>query len=119
MNNRNQKSRPSARNKRVKIIRNFNVNESGFVSATTTEYGPFWASVQPLTERLRTQYQSISVSATHSITIDGSINVLESDKIKFNDRIFDILTIKDPDENGRDKVIITNEIRPGQDDERG
>jgi hypothetical protein len=55
----------------------------------------------------------MNVRATHSITVDGRTDVQEKDKIKFGkERVFEILTIKQVDENDRDKVIITEEIRP-------
>jgi head-tail adaptor len=63
---------------------------------------------------MRTQYHTISVLASHTITVSGSVDVKESDRIKFKDRNFEIMTIKDPEENGRDKLIITMETRPGQ-----
>ena len=108
------KTRPSAREHRITVMREQSVNESGSNVVKPVPVGNYWASVAPLSERMRTQYQSISVAATHTITVGGKIDVKESDKIKFNGRDFDILTIKDADENRRDKVIITQEIRPGQ-----
>jgi len=111
MNKIEYKSRPSARKHKIILLRDEKKNESGFIKTETKEHGPYWASVVPLSERLRTQYQSISVSATHTVTISGCITIYENDKIKFKNRILDILTIKDPDENGRDKIIITQEIR--------
>jgi len=106
------KSRSTARRHRIVIIRSVRKNECGYVSDVETEIGSYWASVTPISESLRIQYQSQSVQATHSITIDGKTDVLETDKIKFGNREFEILTIKQVDENDRDKVIITQEIRP-------
>jgi SPP1 family predicted phage head-tail adaptor len=107
------KSRATARRHRISIIRTVRTNERGVVKAVDEVVGTYWASVTPLTETLRIQYQTMNVRATHSITLDGRIDVQEKDKIKFGkDRIFEILTIKQVDENDRDMVIITEEIRP-------
>ena len=110
---RGERSRSTDRRQKVMILRVVNANEDGYNAAQEKKLGPYWASVNPVSERLRVQYQSISVSASHAITIDGRIDVQESDKILFGERSFDILTIKNVDENYRDKVIITQEIRPG------
>jgi len=105
------KSRSTARRHRIAIIRTVRNNERGNVSNIDTEVGTYWASVTPISETLRIQYQSQSVAATHSITIDGRADVRETDKIKFGNRDFEILTIKQVDESDRDKIIITREIR--------
>jgi hypothetical protein len=54
----------------------------------------------------------MNVKATHAIGLDGRVMVEEKDKIKFGDRVFEILTIKRVDELDRDQVLITEEIRP-------
>jgi len=108
----NYKSRPSARRHRIEIWRVVRDNERGFVKDKSTKIAEVWASVEPISERLRVQYQSVSVAASHSITVDGSIDVKEIDKIKFGNREFDILTVKQVDEVKRDKIIISQEIRP-------
>jgi len=108
------KSRASARKHRVKILRKQSIREGVHVVEVWEPIKECWASVMPLSERMRTQYQAISVVASHSITVAGSLDIMESDKIEFGSRRFDILTIRDAAENKRDKVIITQEIRPGQ-----
>ncbi len=86
----------------------------GFATTTQTTGGPYWASVEPLSETQRVKFQSVSVEATHRITVDGSVEVDEGDKIEFDGREFDIITIQRAEEGRRDKIIITREIRPGQ-----
>jgi len=105
-------SRATGRRYVISVIRPVRTNERGFVETVETEVGKFWASVTPISEQLRLQFQSQSVQATHSITVDGRADILESDKIKFGERLFDIQTIKQVDELDRDKIIITSEIRP-------
>jgi len=106
------KSRASSRRHVITVLRDTKKNEHGYLVTLANIIGSYWASVTPISETLRLQFQSQSVQATHSITVDGRVDVLESDKIKFGNRIFDILTIKQVDENDRDKIIITSEIRP-------
>jgi SPP1 family predicted phage head-tail adaptor len=108
------KTRASARKHRIKILRSQQVNESGYTVDKWVTKRECWASVKPLSATMRDKYQTISVAASHKITISGAIDVLESDKIQFGARRFDIKTVEKPDENSRDKVIITQEIRPGQ-----
>jgi len=107
----NFKSRSSARRHRIEIWRVIRTNDRGYVEDKSQRIATVWASVEPISERLRVQYQTVSVAASHSITVDGSVAVLEADKIKFGERWFDILTVKQVDEGKRDKIIITQEIR--------
>jgi len=106
------KTRSTARRYRVTIVRTTRENERGYVADVVKPVATVWASVLPVSEQLRIQYQSQSVVATHIITVDGRTNVLETDKIKFGTREFEILTIKQVDENDRDKIIVTSEVRP-------
>jgi len=106
------KSRSTARKFRITIVRTDRQNERGYTKDTNTEIGTYWASIFPLSETLRLQFSTTNVLATHSISLDGRVKVDEKDKIKFGDRIFEILTIKRVDELGRDQVLITQEIRP-------
>lgn len=107
----NFKSRSTARRHKIEVWRIIRTNERGYVADKDTKAATVWASVEPISERLRVQYQSISVNASHSITVGGNVDINEKDKIKFGNRTFDILTIKQVDEQDRDKIIITQEIR--------
>lgn len=106
------KTRPTARKHRIHVLRVETQNVGGFIDKRETVAGEYWASVAPLSERMRTQYQTVSVLATHTITVGGDVDVREKDVILFKGRRFDIMTIKDPDESGRDKLIVTQELRP-------
>jgi SPP1 family predicted phage head-tail adaptor len=106
------KTNATNRKHRIAVIRTTRTNDRGVVKAVDEEIGTYWASVTPLTEQLRIQYQTMNVKATHAIGLDGSVKVEEKDKIKFGARFFDVLTIKRVDEVDRDLVIITEEIRP-------
>jgi head-tail adaptor len=107
------KSRSTARRHRISVIRTVRTNERGFVKDEAKVIGTYWASVTPLTEALRIQFETMKVTATHSISMDSNVDVKETDKLKLGSgREFDILTIKRVDEGNRDLVIITEEIRP-------
>ena len=106
------KSRSTERRHFITIERIRTENENGYTveKKDTSQY--VWASVETLSEKQRLDYQNISVAATHRIVVNGYVDVNESDVIKFNNREFEILTIRDVDERGIDKMIITKEIRP-------
>jgi len=110
----NFKSRSTARRHRISVIRTVRTNERGFVKDEAKVIGTYWASVTPLTESLRIQFETMKVTATHSISMDSKVDVKETDKLKLDNtgREFEILTIKRVDEGNRDLVIITEEIRP-------
>jgi|GEM_PF-1670066 len=108
------KTRASARKHRVKILRKQLIREGIHTVEVWEPIRECWASVKLLSATMRDKYQAISVVADHEITINGAIDVVESDKIQFGNRTFDIRTVDKPDETRRDKVIITQEIRPGQ-----
>jgi len=109
---RQYKSRSTARKHRISVIRTVRTNERGFVKDKSEVIGTYWASVIPLTEALRIQFETMKVTATHSISMDSNVDVKETDKLKLGNREFEILTIKRVDEGNRDLVIITEEIRP-------
>ena len=74
--------------------------------------GSYWASVDPIREEQRREYQTIGTECTHFIRCDAKIDIKETDEIIFKNRKFEILTIIDLHEMGRDKLITSKEIRP-------
>jgi SPP1 family predicted phage head-tail adaptor len=112
---RDNKGRSTERRQRITVLRVARERAAGgFTEKSTTPTGPYWASVEPLTESQRVKFQAVSVDATHRITLDGAIEVDEGDRIEFEGRQFEVMTVRRVDEGNRDKVIITQEIRPGQ-----
>jgi head-tail adaptor len=108
----NYKSRSTSRRHKIEIWRKVRVNDRGYTDGKDTKIAEVWASVLPVSEELRVKYQGVSVAASHSLSIDGGVDVLETDKIKFGNRFFDVMIIKQVGEESRDKIIITQEIRP-------
>jgi SPP1 family predicted phage head-tail adaptor len=109
------KSRSTERRHHIKVIRTVRSRDSGgFTISTITPSAPYWASVEPLSEKSRLDFQNVSVEASHRIVVDAAVVVEEGDKIEFNGREFLIKTIRRDSESRRDKILITEEIIPGQ-----
>jgi len=112
---RDKKGRSTERRHRITVLRVERGRAAGgYTEKSTAPAGPYWASVESLTETQRVKYQSVSVDATHRITVDGAIEVDEGDMIEFDGRRFEVMTVRREEERRRDKVIFTQEIRPGQ-----
>jgi SPP1 family predicted phage head-tail adaptor len=86
----------------------------GFTVTAATPSGPYWASVEPLTEKSRLDFQNVSVSATHRVVIDGAVEADAGDKVGLDGREFLIKTVRREGERRRDKILLTEEIIPGQ-----
>ena len=55
-----------------------------------------WASVTCLNSKQRAEYASLKVDATHEVDISAYIAISEDDRIIFDGRIFEVLTIGPP-----------------------
>ena len=69
------------------------------------------AAVLPIRAHQRLEYKTINVDATHLIKIRGRLSLNEKNRFRFNDRIFEILTIEDLQERGFVKVCTCLEKR--------
>ena len=112
---RDKKGRSTERRHRITVLHVERERAAGgYTEKSTAPSGPYWASVESLTETQRVKFQSVSVDATHRITVDGAVDVNEGDRIEFEGRQFEVMTVRREEERRRDKVIFTQEIRPGQ-----
>ena len=93
-----------------RLTRTTSADGDAIVSVTTQ--GPYWASIDPISERQRHEYQVINTECTHFVRCDARLDIRETDEISFKGRNFEILTIVDLHEYERDKLITTKEIRP-------
>jgi head-tail adaptor len=109
-----RKSRSTERRHRIEIFENDTANDGGFVKGVKVSRGTHWASVYPLSASQLVKYRAVFVKATHIISVDARVTVTEQDEIVFKGRRFNVLTVENADERGVDKVIIAEEIRPGQ-----
>ena len=109
------KSRSSNRRHRITVERLTRVQDSdGYLVTEKETLGPYWASVNPVSEKQRTEYQGIGTECTHIVRCDAKLDILETDQIIFKNRVFEILTAINIHEIERDAVITTKEIRPKQ-----
>jgi head-tail adaptor len=83
----------------------------GGVSNTWATSSYTFASIDPIQARQQYLYNSVNVDATHLIKMRGGVTIDEKNRIKWNIRIFEILTIEDINEMGIIKVITTKEAR--------
>jgi SPP1 family predicted phage head-tail adaptor len=114
-NRETKKSRSTNRRHLItvqRITRTTNVDGDAVVAKSTI--GPYWASVDPMNERQRVDYQTIGTECTHYIRCNGKLDIRETDNILFDGRVFEILTIVNLHEVDRDKLITTKELRPMQ-----
>ena len=110
------KSRSSNRRHRITVERLTRGQDAdGYLVVEKETLGPYWASVNPVSEKQRTEYQGIGTECTHIIRCDAKLGILETDQIVFKNRVFEILTAINIHEIERDAVITTKEIRPKQD----
>ena len=84
--------------------------EGGF-SDVWVDSSTVWAAVLPIRATQRAQYASVSVEATHIVKVRGDVSVSETQRIKFNNRYLDILTVENIQEKGVLKVVTCNEKR--------
>ena len=70
-----------------------------------------FAAVEPIKATQQYNYRSVGVDATHRITMSGLVEIDESQRIDFNGRKFEILTIEDYQEMDFTQVITVKEVR--------
>jgi SPP1 family predicted phage head-tail adaptor len=82
----------------------------GGLSDAWIDYRQVFASVDPIQAKQVFQYKSISVDASHLIRVSGQIDIQDTMRIRFNGRLFEILTVENIQEIGVEKVITCKEI---------
>lgn len=75
-----------------------------WINTTTT-----WAGVNPIKGDHREDYASISAEVTHLIKIRGNVEVNDTQRIYWDNRIFDIHTVENVQERDIFKVLICEE----------
>ena len=76
-------------------------------STTTT----VWAPVDPIKAIQTMDYRAANVDATHTIKMRGNVSVVETQRLQFDSRDFEILTIENIQERDVFKVITCKEIK--------
>jgi SPP1 family predicted phage head-tail adaptor len=85
-------------------------NEGGFTSEWTTA-SEAWAAVLPIRAAQVFEFRSVNVDATHVVKLRGEVAISEGQRILFDDREFDVLTVEDFQERGIYKWVVCNEKR--------
>lgn len=86
--------------------------EGGFTTAwnTVSGYGTVPAAVWPIFSFQKAQYRNIDSDATHYFIIRGEIVISHAaNRIIFDSRVFEILSIEDIQERGIRKQVTTKE----------
>lgn len=65
-----------------------------------TTLDPIAMDISPLTAKQEFTFKSINVDATHIIKVRAEITINEKNRINYNGRIFEILTIENVQERG-------------------
>lgn len=74
------------------------VNDTGHVERNWLPVAVVWASITPVAERSFEQAQQVEEQHTHRITLRYRTDVESGWRLTAGDRVFEILTIVDPDE---------------------
>jgi SPP1 family predicted phage head-tail adaptor len=83
----------------IQVSTNTRNTEGGDVE-TWADSATVWASVSPITAMQQMKFKSVNVDATHLIKFRGYVSVVETNRIVFGARIFEVLTVEDLQERG-------------------
>lgn len=112
MNRQSQKSNSTKRCHRVQIQEKSETNDTeNELAQSWRTINIVWASVEPIKAVQQMQYKSIGVDATHLVGMDARIEISELNRLVFNGRNFEILTIENLQERDFDLVITCKEVR--------
>lgn len=85
------------------------VTSAGERSKTWNDVATVWAAIEPLTGRERWQAQQVMATATHRVRMRYRGDVDVENRLVYGSRVLDILQVINPDERGRELVIICAE----------
>jgi len=101
--------RAGALNKRVIIERKTDARGTyGEPVATWATLLTVWAGIKPVSGNEQVQGGQLDATATHSITMRHT-DILSTDRINFGGRIFNIVSVLDQEERGRELKIMAIE----------
>ena len=73
-------------------------------------YATVWAAVEPLQGRELEIARAIAAETTHKVTIRHRDDVAQTDRVGFGNRMFEIISIIDPQERNRMLILICKEV---------
>lgn len=110
MNRTSRKTNATTMNKRIEIqSKSLRCDVEGGQYETWATVNTVWASVWPVKSDLVYEYKSMGVEVTHQIKIRGYIDVTEQNRIIYDGRTFEILTVENFQENDFDVLITCKE----------
>ena len=78
----------------------------------TTKYSDVAARIRPTSARERQAWGGLPTVASHVIYVaDASLTLLEKDRIFWDGRVFNVLGVRNPDEQGEYLIVDAEEIR--------
>ncbi len=87
-------------------------DKAGAPESWQIRYANVRALIQPLSAREQAKWSGLPTIATHRIYIgDGSLSISEDDRILYENRVFRILGVRNPDELGYFLVLDCEELR--------
>mgnify|MGYP001229594055 CR=1 FL=1 len=85
-------------------------NDYGEPVAGYGTYATVWAAVEPLQGRELEIARQISTEITHKVTIRHRDDVAQTDRIGFGNRMFEIISIINPQERDRMLILTCKEV---------
>lgn len=87
-------------------------DESGNLQRSFVALANVWAAVQPLSANYVWRAQQAEQQITHNIVIVWRADVTGEMRFLLGSRVFEIISVRDPDETGRFLVCDCWEIKP-------
>ena len=84
-------------------------NSYGEVTKTWEDYATVWASIEPIRGREFWESQQINAEVTAKITIRYLAGVTPKMRVKYEARIFEIISVINPEERNKDLQLMVKE----------
>ena len=88
-------------------------NSYGEIAEEFIDGFPVWASLEPLTDAERLKAATVQRATTHRIGTHYDPAITNECRLTYDGRVFDIVSIIDPDERHVELVIVANEVANG------
>ncbi|MRG55978.1 phage head closure protein [Phyllobacterium sp. SYP-B3895] len=79
----------------------YDADDTGSLVVAWAEIGTLWTQVEPIDAGVRWLGEQALPEATHRITLRMRRDITSAMRLRKGNRIFQILTLHDPDESGR------------------
>lgn len=107
-----KKTLASDMRKRISVqARTLTHDSEGGHAETWTERIEVWAAIYPIKAQQAFEYASINVRASHIIAVRGMVDIRETDRIVYDSRNFEVVTVENIQEQDVVKVCACLERR--------